>query len=89
MKRIAPTRRIDFDSRRFVADVMRLANSRGMTISGVGLHIGVQYATLSRMRLHGRNPDVPSMLAMAAWAGLDPLKYFVDREVAELDARAA
>lgn len=79
-------RRLAFDGRRFLADVERIVAQRQMTRCSMARHIGVHDATLSRMKTRGRNPDVPGMLAIAIWAGLDPRQYFIDRELEELAA---
>ena len=78
------TRRIAIDNSRFIADVAAIAADRGMTLSGMCLQIGVQYATVSRMKRHGEGADAASLLAMATWAGLDPREYLIDRELEEL-----
>lgn len=78
------TRRIAIDNPRFIADVERTARARGMTLSGMCLQIGVQYATVSRMHKHGSGADAASLCAMAQWAGIDPREYLIDREAEEL-----
>jgi diaminopimelate decarboxylase len=75
-------RRIGFDARGFIAAVEGVARMRGMTLSGMALHIGVQYATCSRMKRHGRQPDAASLCAMARWSGLNPAEFATDTEQA-------
>lgn len=77
-------RRLAIDNRRFIADVAAAARAHGMTLSGMCLQIGVNYATASRMKTHGTGADAASLLAMATWAGLDPREYLIDREAEEL-----
>lgn len=64
--------RFDTEGFRAALDVSRIA--RGLQWKDVGKATGVSASTLSRMKT-GRAPDVASMAALSAWAGIDPRSY--------------
>lgn len=74
------SRRLGFDARRFIESVEAIARFRGMTLCGMCLHIGVSYATVTRMKRYGLGCGAAQMLAMARWSGINPVAFAIDRE---------
>lgn len=72
--------RARFDGEGFFAalDAQRLANA--MTWRQVAQASGVSASTLTRMS-QGKLPDANGLVALGAWAGLDPTKFVRDTEV--------
>jgi transcriptional regulator with XRE-family HTH domain len=61
-------------------DAQRLA--KGMTWRQVAQASGVSASTLTRMS-QGKLPDANGLVALGAWASLDPAKFVQDTEVTD------
>ncbi len=74
--------RARFDGEGFFAalDAQRLA--KGMTWRQVAQASGVSASTLTRMS-QGKLPDANGLVALGAWASLDPAKFVQDTEVTD------
>ena len=64
-----------FDSDAFFAALDSQRQARGQTWKDVALEAGISASTLTRMS-QGKRPDVDSLAALSAWAGL-PINDFV------------
>jgi transcriptional regulator with XRE-family HTH domain len=69
------TRRLAFDARQFADAVLAEAVVRGKNCSEVARDCRVSKSTISRMKTHGRRPEVCSAVALAAWANLDLAEF--------------
>lgn len=78
------SRRGAFNAEAFYKALDLQRASLGVTWKDVSARAGVSASTLTRMK-QGKRPDVDSMAALAAWAGLDLDDYVVgdDRGTAE------
>jgi transposase-like protein len=68
-------RRLAFDARQFADAIVALATERGKTCTQVARDCRVSKSTLSRMKTHGRTPEVCSAVALAVWANLDLAEF--------------
>lgn len=64
-----------FDFSTFFKALAATVASRKTSWKAVSKETGVSQTTLSRMA-RGRQPDAESLTALAAWSGLDPVKYY-------------
>lgn len=79
------TRRGSFDAAAFHAALDLERQTRRITWKDVAQEAEVSASTLSRMR-QGNRPDVDSMAALAAWAGLDADAFIARDSAVEASA---
>lgn len=79
------TRRGSFDAAAFHAALDLERQTRRITWKDVAHEAEVSPSTLSRMK-QGNRPDVDSMAALAAWAGLDADEFIVRDTTVEAGA---
>ncbi len=63
-----------FDGPGFYEAIEATRQGRSLTWRQVAVQAGVSASTLTRMS-QGKRPDVDSLAALAAWAGLDPKSF--------------
>jgi len=72
-----------FDLVGFTEAFSAVVRHRGVTQVEVAQMTGVSNVTISRMKVYaekGQMPDTPSLLALAHWAGINPMKFFATEE---------
>lgn len=63
-----------FDGSAFYQAIEATRQGRKLTWRQVAVQAGVSASTLTRMS-QGKHPDVDSLAALAAWAGLEPKRF--------------
>jgi hypothetical protein len=86
-KRIDPQRRLSFDAQRFYIDLEAKVKARGLSMLRFSYEVGVNSATLSRMKNNGMGLDGVNLAALCKWSGLNAADYSIDWEKEEM-ARA-
>lgn len=76
------SRRGTFDAEAFYAALDMQRSNKRLTWKEVAADAGVSASTLTRMK-QGKRPDVDSMAALAAWAGLDLDDYVLSDDRGE------
>lgn len=70
-----------FESERFYADLKRIASIKGMSMENVAHMVGMDGASLARMRTRGAVPDGINLAALCKWSGLHAADYSIERPV--------
>jgi hypothetical protein len=76
------TPRYTFDCIRFHAALKRAARELGSSLTEAARDVGISHSCISNLRAPSRlhPPGTTSLLALCAWAGLNPMDYLEDTQ---------